>query len=128
MFHFERSLYRNPDQDLNNLWWKLVKKYQLIDFSRDKPDWASKIHFVSSPVYYHNYIIGELYASQINNYIAKYILNGKSIKNINYSDKEIGNYLKNKIFLSGATYKWDELIEKSTGEKLNPKYWIEEFC
>lgn len=129
MFNFEKSLYSNPEQNLNELWWALVKKYQLIDFSRDMPDWASKIHFVSSPVYYHNYLLGELFASQINNHIAKSILKEKSLKNLNYSGKkEIGEYLKAKIFFPGATYKWDELIKHSTGEKLNPGYWVEEFC
>jgi peptidyl-dipeptidase A len=129
MVNFERNLYENPEQNLNRLWWNLVKKYQLIDFSRDKADWASKIHFVSSAVYYQNYLIGELFASQINNYIAKKILKKSSLKNLKYSgNKEIGNYFKEKIFYPGASYKWDELIKHSTGEELNPKYWIEEFC
>ena len=129
MFYFERSLYENPDQDLNKLWWDLVSKYQLLDFSRDKADWASKIHFVSSPIYYHNYIIGELFASQINNYIAKNILNENTTKNLDYSGKkEIGDYLKSRIFFPGTLYKWDNLIEKSTDEKLNPEHWVDEFC
>ncbi|MEK6820180.1 MAG: M3 family metallopeptidase [Nanoarchaeota archaeon] len=115
MFHFEKSLYENPNQNLNLLWWKLVKKYQLIDFSRDKPDWASKIHFVSSPVYYHNYLLGELFASQIQNTITKKQLH-------------VGEYLKKSIFGPGACYKWDEFIEKAVGEKLNPKYYVKEFC
>ena len=28
-----------------------------------EPDWASKPHFVIAPVYYHNYMLGELFAS-----------------------------------------------------------------
>ncbi len=129
MVNFERRLYENPEQNLNKLWWELVKKYQLINFSRDKADWASKIHLVSAPVYYQNYLIGELYASQINNYIARNILKKSSLKNLKYSgEKEIGNYLIKKIFFPGLTYRWDELIEYSTGEKLNPKYWVKEFC
>jgi peptidyl-dipeptidase A len=43
-------------------------------------------------------------------------------------NKEVGDYLKEKIFFPGAIYKWDELIEHSTGEKLNPKYWVKDFC
>ncbi|MDO8537949.1 MAG: M2 family metallopeptidase [archaeon] len=129
MVNFERQLYENPDQDLNKLWWKIVKQYQLIDFSRDKADWASKIHLVSAPVYYHNYLIGELYSSQITNHIAKNILKQNSLKNLKYSgNKQIGEYLKTKIFFPGASMKWDDLIEYSTGEKLNPKYWVQEFC
>ena len=60
-------LYENPDQDLNTLWWKLVEKYQMIKKpdGRNEPDWASKIHIATSPCYYHNYLLGELFASQL---------------------------------------------------------------
>ena len=127
MFNFEKELYKNPEQDLNKLWWDIVKKYQNIDFSRDKPDWASKIHVVSAPVYYHNYTLGELLASQIKNYLAKNILKQDELKNLDYN-KKVGEYLKNEIFIPGKKYKWDKLIEKATKEKLTPKYFIEEFC
>jgi len=128
MMNFERGLYENPDQDLNKLWYSLVSKYQLLNFQRDKPDWASKIHLISSPVYYHNYALGEMYASQIHAYICKNILKINMVRNVNYfGTKEIGNYLKDRIFSLGMKYKWDELAERSTGEKLNPKYFVKEF-
>ncbi|MCX6750539.1 MAG: M2 family metallopeptidase [Candidatus Pacearchaeota archaeon] len=127
MFNFERELYKNPEQDLNRLWWGLVKKYQMIDFYRDKPDWASKIHLVSSPVYYHNYLLGRILASQIHNYIIKNITKQKA-EDYDYSgNKEIGNYLNKKLFSFGTSLKWDELIKKVTGEDLNPEYWTEQF-
>ncbi len=126
MFHFERQLYKNPDQDLNKLWWKMIKKYQLIDFTRDKPDWAAKIHFVSSPVYYHNYMLGELLASQLHRYIIKNIL--KTDRGTDYSNKkEVGEFLKEKVFKPSARYRWDEMIERATGEPLTARYFAEEF-
>lgn len=125
MFNFEKRLYKNPNQDLNKLWWGLVKKFQLIDFSRDNPDWASKIHLVSSPVYYHNYLLGELLASQLTHHI-KEMFNQDSYQLI--FTKQIGNYLKNKVFMPGAKYEWQELIKKATNENLTPKYYIEQFC
>ncbi len=127
MFYFEKELYKNPDQDLNKLWWGLVKKYQLIDFYRDEPDWASKIHIASSPVYYHNYLLGKFLASQLNNYIVKNILKSDNFKNPDYSNKEIGKYLKENIFKPGATKTWDRLVEDATGEPLTAKYFAEEF-
>lgn len=128
MFNFERELYRDPEQDLNKLWWKLVKKYQLIDFTRDNPDWASKIHFVIAPVYYHNYLLGELLASQIHHHIVKNILDKDSLRNVDYSDnKNIGKYLKTKIFSIGRKDEWNEMIKKTTGEELTAKYFVEEF-
>ena len=66
MYYFEKELYANPDQDLTKLWWDLVEKYQLVKRPPDRtnPDWAAKIHFAVAPCYYHNYMLGELLASQ----------------------------------------------------------------
>jgi len=128
MVNFERQLYENPEQDLNKLWWDLVKRYQLIDFSRDKPDWASKIHLVSSPVYYHNYMLGEMLASQLIHYISKNIVKTEGYEIDFCGKKEIGDYLKEKIFVHGRFYGWDELIRNATGEDLNPDYFAEQFC
>ena len=124
IFYFERELYSNPKQNLNKLWWGLVKKYQLIDFYRDKPDWASKIHLACYPAYYHNYVLGKILASQIDAYIRKNILRN----NTNHSKKEVGKFLKTNLFIHGKKWGWDALIEKALGEPLTPKYFIEEFC
>jgi len=130
MFRFERELYKNPNQNLNKLWWDLVKKYQLINppKGRNMPDYASKIHLSTSPAYYHNYLIGELIASQIHHHIVKNILKDNDLKSANYiGNKEVGAYLIKHIFSEGAILKWDMLIEKATGEKLTPKYFAEQF-
>src|SRR3954463_8632124 len=73
MLRFEKGMYEDPDQDLNKLWWDLVEKYQLLTrpAGRSAPDYASKIHIVVAPVYYHNYMMGELFASQVHHAIAK---------------------------------------------------------
>lgn len=128
MFHFERQLYKAPEQNLNELWWSIVKKYQLIDFSRNEPDWASKIHLVSAPVYYHNYMLGELLASQLHNYITKNIIKTKDTLTDYSGKKEVGKWLIKNIFEPGAKYRWDELIKKATHEPLTTKYFVEEFA
>ncbi len=85
MYRFEKEMYSNPDQDLNQLWWQLVEKYQLITKpeGRNEPDWASKIHVALYPAYYHNYMLGELLASQLHFYITSKVL--KLDKNSNES-------------------------------------------
>ncbi|MFQ6081854.1 MAG: M2 family metallopeptidase [Candidatus Aminicenantia bacterium] len=129
MFNFERELYKNPDQDLNNLWWDMVEKYQFVTRpeNRDKPDWAAKIHFTSAPVYYHNYMLGEMLASQLHNYITNNILH-QSPASLSYvNNKEIGAYIKEKVLKPGARYPWDEMIERATGEPLTAKYFVQQF-
>lgn len=128
MYRFEREMYNNPDQDLNELWWNLVEKYQMIKKpeGRDEPDWASKIHVALYPAYYHNYMLGELLASQLYGFIKSKVL--QSDKNESFvNKKEVGEYLINLFFSYGSVVNWKELIVKSTGEELTPKYYAEQF-
>lgn len=129
MYRFEKSLYENPDQDLNKLWWDLVEQYQMMKRpeGRNMPDWATKIHIATSPCYYHNYLLGELFASQIYFHLAKE--NGQP-ENMNFSftnDTKAGDFFRNSIFAVGAKYYWNDMIEKATGEKLTAKYFAKQF-
>jgi peptidyl-dipeptidase A len=125
MYRFEKSMYENPDQNLNQLWWDMVEKYQLLGKpeGRDMPDWATKIHIALYPCYYHNYLLGELLASQLYSYITTNISAGQSF----VGEKAVGDYLKKKIFMPGARYSWNDMIEKATGEKLTAKYYAKQF-
>jgi peptidyl-dipeptidase A len=125
MYNFEKSMYDNPDQDLNKLWWDVVEKYQLLKKpeGRDMPDWATKIHVALYPCYYHNYLLGELLASQLYSYITNNVTDNKAFVN----DKAVGDYLKANVFYPGSRYYWNDMIEKATGEKLTAKYYSEQF-
>jgi peptidyl-dipeptidase A len=130
MYNFEKQLYANPDQDLNALWWRLVEKYQFVKKpqGRDEPDWAAKIHIPLYPCYYHNYLLGELLASQLHNYIVHNVLKLESDKNVSYIGQiKVGDFLRKKVFEVGAIYRWNKMIERATGEPLTPKYFVEEF-
>jgi len=129
MYRFEKGLYENPDQDLNKLWWDLVEKYQMIKrpAGRNQPDWASKIHIATSPCYYHNYLLGELLASQLNHYIATTVLKSSDLRQSYFGKKEVGKYLIDNVFNPGAKWSWNEMIEKATGEKLTARYYAEQF-
>jgi peptidyl-dipeptidase A len=130
MYNFEKQLYANPDQDLNALWWQMVEKYQLVKKpeGRNEPDWAAKIHLPLYPCYYHNYLLGELLASQLHHHITHKVLKLESDKNVGYVGRRAaGMFLRAKIFEPGATYRWNEMIEKTTGEPLTPKYFVAEF-
>ena len=67
MTNFERSLYADPESDLDARWWELVERYQLVTPppGRSNPDWAAKIHVACAPVYYHTYLYGHIVASQL---------------------------------------------------------------
>jgi peptidyl-dipeptidase A len=121
MYRFEKAMYADPDQDLNKLWWDLVEKYQMIKKpeGRDMPDWATKIHVALYPCYYHNYLLGEMLASQFSNYIQTSVTKGDPDADL----KAMGEFFRVRVFMPGARYQWNEMIEKATGEKLTAKYY-----
>lgn len=129
MFHFERSLYADPGQDLNTLWWDIVERYQYVrrPDGRDEPDWATKIHIVSNPVYYHNYMLGELIASQFHNYIIHNVLDQTAGGGGIYGNTDIGSYFVDVVFKPGDTVPWTEHIELVTGERLTARHFVEQF-
>ena len=130
MYRFEKGMYENPDQDLNKLWWDLVEKYQMIKKpeGRNMPDWATKIHIATSPCYYHNYLLGELLASQLYYTITDKILKSPDPDAASFTNRpEVGKFLIEKVFVPGDKYFWNDMIEKATGEKLTAKYYAKQF-
>jgi peptidyl-dipeptidase A len=130
MLRFEVAMYAQPDQDLNTLWWDLVEKYQEVrrPAGRKAPDYASKIHIVSAPCYYHNYMMGQLFASQVHHAIAREVLGGAAPAKASYVGKpEVGQYMRQKVFVPGKTLAWNDLTRHATGAGLNPSAFAADF-
>ena len=130
MYHFEKALYADPDRDLNGLWWDLVEKYQFIRRPPGPADagWLSKLHFTTAPCYYHNYMLGELLASQLHDYLVHQVLRLESDEGLSYvGDQRVGRYLRETVFGPGARYPWNEMIVRATGRPLSPKDFVEQF-
>jgi peptidyl-dipeptidase A len=129
MFRFEMALYDNPEQDLNRVWWDLVEKYQEVrrPEGRNEPDYAAKIHIVTSPAYYHNYLMGELFASQVHHAVAREVLHSSDPATAVYvGNPAAGRFLKERVFVPGRTMDWRRLTKFATGEDLNPKAFAED--
>jgi peptidyl-dipeptidase A len=129
MYRFEKSMYANPDQDLNALWWKLAEKYQLLKkpAGRDEPDWATKIHIATAPCYYHNYLIGYLLGAQLGDRIGRLLQKENGAARSGLANRpEVGEFLIDKVFHPGTRYSWNDMIERATGEKLTAKYFAAE--
>jgi peptidyl-dipeptidase A len=113
MTHFERGLYADPDADHDTRWWDLVERFQRVrrPDARRAPDWAAKIHLTVAPVYYQNYLYGELVASQLQS-----MLDAKAGGIV--GRPEAGRLLIDEVFRPGASLRWDHLIERATGQPL----------
>ena len=128
MSHFERALYENPRQELNSLWWDIEARWQMVPRpeGRYAPDWAAKIHFTIAPVYYHNYLMGEMVASQLRHYIDRRVLGGERASRRFVSDPAVGHYLTERVFRPGAQRRWDEALVFATEERLRPQYFVDQ--
>jgi peptidyl-dipeptidase A len=130
MYRFEKAMYDNPDQDLNALWWQLVERYQMLrkPEGRNAPDWASKIHVALYPAYYHNYLMGELLASQLHSYLCTQVVKSTDPVRESFAGKaDVGAWLRKNIFQPGRTKLWNDMITAATGEKLTAKYYAKQF-
>jgi peptidyl-dipeptidase A len=130
MLRFEKRMYENPDQDLNKLWWDLVEKYQMVRRppGRNAPDYGSKIHIVSTPVYYHNYMMGELFASQVHHAIAREAGHQADPATVIYvGDRAVGDFMKKRVFEPGRALPWNDLTKHATGEGLNARAFAADF-
>lgn len=122
--NFERELYRNADRNLNELWWRMAAEFQGVTPPPDRnaPDWASKIHFSSAPVYYQNYLLGEMTASQLHHTL------NRELGAPSCADRpEAGRFLRERYFATGALHDWNETLRRATGEALNPDYFLQQF-
>ncbi len=129
VFRFEMALYDNPEQDLNRVWWDLVEKYQELKRpeGRNQPDYASKIHIATAPVYYQSYLLGQLFASQVHHAIAREALHGADPATVVYVGKPaVGQFLRERVFEPGCTMDWNQLTRHATGAELNSKAFAED--
>ena len=119
MTHFERGLYGDPERELDEYWWELVERYQMLPRpERMAPDWAAKLHIALEPVYYQNYELGILVAAQVRHHLERDV--GGVV-----GREEAGKWLRERFFQPGAREDWSTHVKTATGEALNPRYFID---
>lgn len=118
MCAMERAIYRDPEQDLDTLWWDLVEKFQRVTRpeGRRAPDWASKIHFSVAPVYYQNYLLGEMMASQLQRSLLKEFDGDGDPWPRYVASPRTGEWLRARLYASGRRHDWRETVRRATGE------------
>jgi peptidyl-dipeptidase A len=130
MVRFEYGMYSNPDQDLGKLWWDLKKKYQMLNppESVSRPDYGAKVHIVSNPAYYHSYMMGDLFACQVQEKMAREVMKVKDATQTAFcGSKKAGDFLKKNIFGPGDLHSWNDLTKRATGEPLSAKYFAKQY-
>ena len=131
MVHMERAVYRDPEQDLRSLWWDMVERFQWVKRpeGRHAPDWAAKIHFSVAPCYYHNYQLGEMLASQLQDHLLQRVLGGGPDAWERYvRSPEVGAFLRREFYAPGKRFNWRELTRRATGRTLESRPFVDELA
>jgi len=129
MLHFEKAFYENPDRGLNALWWDTKERFQQLHRppERDLPDWAAKPHFTIAPVYYHNYMLGEMFAAQLRHVLSELAGHEGPTSELSFVGREeFGDFLKTRVFKPGAVAPWPQFVRRATDEPLTAKYFAAE--
>jgi Zn-dependent M32 family carboxypeptidase len=57
-----------------------------------------------------------------------YIVTNLLHKDISYvNQKQVGDFLREKVFAPAAVYRWDDMIERAFGESLTTRYFAADF-
>ena len=84
--------------------------------------WAAKAHLASAPVYYQNYLLGEMTASQLLATLRREVGAGAPL----VGNPRVGEFLDRTIFKPGAAKPWNERLAEATGENLTPKFFLDD--
>ncbi len=122
--NFERLLYEDPSRDLNRTWWELVARYQLLNVPAGRealPDWATKYHIALAPAYYQNYLLGHIMALQWEAWLREHV--GGFV-----GKQDAGDFFRERIFAPGNSQHWEDALERATGERLKPDYFVQRYA
>ncbi len=117
------------EQDVNidelpTIWNKMYEEYLGIKVPSDKEGILQDVHWAGGSFgYFPTYALGSAYGAQLLNSLEKDI----DIKVAFGSDnlKAVNAWLKEKIHKFGGLKTPEELLINATGEKFNPKYYVE---
>jgi peptidyl-dipeptidase A len=83
---------------------------------------------VVAPAYYHNYMLGQLFACQVHRTIAREVLHSNDAPSAYYTkDPAVGKFMRERVFAPGRSLPWYELTKHATGEPLGAEAFAAEF-
>ncbi len=125
-YEIEKGLFNGSisSDNLNATWNEKYKEYLGVDVPNDIDGILQDVHWSDASFgYFPAYALGSAYSAQIYNAMKKELNVDGLLENNNF--EFINDWLKNKIHNNAALYTPEEILIKATGEKFNPKYYIE---
>ncbi|MCJ7801861.1 MAG: M3 family metallopeptidase [Candidatus Marinimicrobia bacterium] len=113
LFMYEIELYKDLDQDPDELKRQLAQKYLLLDNPPEKVRSIVDMTNVSYPFYIQNYTIAEVLSWQVHQTLEEKFGKDYALK------PEVGNFLKEYFYKNGELLSWQDRLKKATGTELD---------
>lgn len=109
----EYSIYEDPDQDIEVQSAQLMRKFMMAK-AYPSELWAANPFYVNHPVYLQNYVIAEMIAQQIYDYL-------KGHYTALLGNRVVSKFMVRNFFASGGAAPWRGKIEFVTDKPLGPE-------
>jgi hypothetical protein len=110
---FEYAAYDDPDADLDAAYAAVEARY--LGARQDPaPRWAANAWFTSYPVYWQNYVLGDVVAAQIHGAMRA------QLGRVNGNPESIA-FLREHFWAPGGSVDWQEKLRRATGRPIDPE-------
>lgn len=111
-------------KDLPDIWRSKMKSYLGVVPPTDREGVLQDVHWAHGSIgYFPTYALGNIYAAQFTNRMKKDISFDEDVRHGKLT--KILQWLRKNVHIHGSLYMPNELVMRVTGEKLNPKYFID---
>jgi oligoendopeptidase F len=113
----DQALYRNDIEnidDIHRLIWRTNLDILGEEPYSDEPVWASTIHYTTHPIYFHNYLLGDLTCDMLE----QVFLGKENVDDVTEKPKLFGKFVMDEVIGASGRYPFPELFRKISGEDL----------
>jgi oligoendopeptidase F len=115
----EWAAYAGEAQDMGAVERELTREVRGLDFPPDDPpQWEANTWYTTYPVYWHNYILASVIATQVHDTITARFGPEASLH------PEVADYLREHFYASGNSVTWTERIIRGTGTPLGTDAYL----
>lgn len=118
---FDQELYRsevNDLEDIYDIYWRMDKEYLGLERQAYEPPCLFVIHHTTHPIYYHNYLMGDVTCEML----AEVFKKEHGVEAITDKPKAFGDFLFKEVIEPSGLYTYGELFKKISGKPFSLNY------
>lgn len=117
----DQALYRNRIENIDDihqlLWQTNMEVLGEQPYAR-QPIWANTIHYTTHPIYFHNYLLGDLMCDMLK----QVFQDREGVSDITDKPELFGRFILDQVIGVSGRYPFPELFRRISGEDISLKY------